>query len=136
MTFGRWWHLGDDGIWAIMSYGRWSHLCDDNIWAMMIFGRWQHLDDDDIWAMMTYIYIYIYIYIWPLAMKIKVKIKFNATVKLLNIDLVYLAVRTKSLYRAVVEISLLLWTTKFKFKMTTKSSNMADRQTEHTPNAH
>ena len=36
------------------------------------------------------------IHIWPLAVKVKVKIKFNATVKLLNINLEYLAARTKS----------------------------------------
>ena len=69
-------------------------------------------------------------------MKVEVKIKFNASVKLLNVDLVYLAARTKSLYRIVFEIYALSCIKNLKFKMATKNSNMADRQTEHTPNAH
>ena len=76
------------------------------------------------------------IYIWPLAVNVKVKIKFNGTVKLLNIDLAYLAARAKSLYRIVFEISVLLCIKNLNFKMATKNSNMADRQNEHTPNAH
>ena len=50
--------------------------------------------------------------------------------------LVYLAARTKSLYRIVFEISVLLYINNLNFKLATKNSNMADRQTEHTPNAH
>ena len=40
---------------------------------------------------------------WPLAVKVKVKVKINATIKLLNTDLVYLAARTKSLSKLVSE---------------------------------
>ena len=69
-------------------------------------------------------------------MKVKVKVKINATFKLLNTDLVYLAARTKSLSKLVSEISVLLYIENLKFKMATKNSNMADRQTEHTLNAH
>ena len=69
-------------------------------------------------------------------MKVKVKVKINATIKLLNIDLVYLAARTTFLYKLVSEISVLLCIKNEKFKMATKNSNMADRQTEHTLNAH
>ena len=69
-------------------------------------------------------------------MKVKVKVKVNATFKLLNIDLVYLAARTKSLSKLVSEISVLLYIKNLKFKMATKNSIMADRQTEHTLNAH
>ena len=76
------------------------------------------------------------IFIWPLAVKVKVKIKFNASVKLLNIGLVYLAASTKSLYRIVFEISVLSCIKNLKFKMAIKSSNMADQQPEHIPNAH
>ena len=43
--------------------------------------------------------------------------KFNATVKLLNIDLIYLAASTKSLYRTVFEISVLLCIKNLKFKI-------------------
>ena len=67
-------------------------------------------------------------------MKVKVKVKINATIKLLNIDLIYLAARTKSLSKLVSEISVLLYIKNLKFKMATK--NMADRQTEHTLNTH
>ena len=69
-------------------------------------------------------------------MKVKVKAKINATIKLLNIDLVYLADRTRSLSKLVSEISVLLCIKNLKFKMATKNSNMADRLTEHTLNAH
>ena len=69
-------------------------------------------------------------------MKVKVKVKINATFKLLNIDLVYLAARTNSLSKLVSEISVLLYIENLKFKMATKNSNMTDRQTEHTLNAH
>ena len=57
---------------------------------------------------------------WPLAVKVKVKIKFNATLKLLNIDLVYLAARTKYLNGIVFEISVLLCIKNLTFKMGTK----------------
>ena len=73
---------------------------------------------------------------WPLAVKVKVKVKTHATIKLLNIDLEYLAARRKSLSKLVSEISVLLCIKNLKFKMATKNSNMADRQTEHTLNAH
>ena len=69
-------------------------------------------------------------------MKVKVKVKINATFKFLNIDLAYLAARTRSLSKLVSEISVLLYIKNLKFKMATKNSNMADRQTEHTLNAH
>ena len=71
-----------------------------------------------------------------MAVKVKDKVKINATIKLLNIDLVYLAARMKSLSKLVSEISVLLCIKNLKFKMATKNSNITDRQTEHTLNAH
>ena len=53
ILFGRWWHLGDDVIWAIKPFGRWCNLGNDDTGAMMTFGRW-HLGDDGSWAMMTF----------------------------------------------------------------------------------
>ena len=40
----------------------------------------------------------------PLALKVKVKVKVNAPIEFLNIDLVYVAARTKSLSHIVFEI--------------------------------
>ena len=69
-------------------------------------------------------------------MKVKVKVKVNAPIEFLNIDIVYLAARTKSLSQIVFKIFVLLCINNVEFKMATKNYNTADRQTEHILNAH
>ena len=53
--------------------------------------------------------------------KVKVKVKVNAPIEFLNIDLVYLAARTKSLSHIVFEIFVLLCINNVEFKMATKN---------------